>query len=234
MSPLRKIISGILNTLLEPLLCRIVDRLIPIHYRLHAQLLERLETLEGNLAPPFLMTVIKNEIQNIEKLPLPLLTRVRNLTVIGYCAEEIAPILPGCRVSAITDWLNEESPIMLDSPFQHLLFLDEYYFMRAMHRMASPIFPVADSIIVATRFKHLKENYCRSTLHQLGFMEISLVALEPLTGNLLIFAVSHATPVSCEPIFVDDHRPPLDPHSQIVWLVARSTPQLNRKEGRDV
>lgn len=217
MNPLRSAISQILNVLLEPLLCRIEDRLRPALLRIDA----RLKTLEDALIPPFLPTVIKREMQNIDSMPLPLLEHMKDLTVIGYCADDIAPLLPGCRTPPAAEWLGSSQSIQSPGPLGNLLFLDEYYGMRAMTLMAPRIFPCADSFIVATRFEYLSEDRWRSALHQIGFMEIALVAVDPLTGKLTTYAVSHASPVSCDPLFLDQRRPPTEPDGPAIWLVAR-------------
>lgn len=221
MNPLRNAISRILNLVLEPLLCRMEDRLRPIHAGLHDRLVTRIDALERALAPPFLATLIKNEMQNLDSLPLPLLENMKDLTIVGYCADDLASVLPGCRVATVTDWLGSVAPVLMELPVGNLLFLDEYYFTRTMERMASLTFPLAESIVVATRFDYLSEIRCRSALHQIGFMEIVLVSVDSLTGDLATFAVSHASPVTCDPLFVDERRPQTGPGGPSIWLVAR-------------
>jgi hypothetical protein len=224
MNAIRKLVSPILNVLLEPVVCRIADRLRPSVVDLDAKLTSlhaRLDEVERRLAPPFLSTVIRNEVQNIDSLPLPLLENLPNLSIVGYCAGDLIAIIPGCRVAPVNHWLGAATPVLTEGSLGNLLFLDEYHFMRTMERMEPLVLPFAESIIVATRFDFLPEFPCRAALHQLGFMEIALVAIDVLTGGLATFAVSHAGPVTCDPLFVDPRRPTFDPGGPTIWLVAR-------------
>jgi hypothetical protein len=189
-------LSRVLNFLLESLLCRIDDRLRPSFQAQQA----RLDALERSLVPPFLPTVIKNETQNIDSLPLALLENMSDLTVVGYCADDLKAMLPGGRVAPIDNWLHTGQAIRFEPPPGNLSFLDEYYFMRVMARLVSPAFSIAESIIVATRFDYMAETRFRSLLHQLGFMELILVANNGLTGELASFTVSHASPITCDPL----------------------------------
>ncbi|HRF11451.1 MAG TPA: hypothetical protein PLR37_04845 [Candidatus Accumulibacter phosphatis] len=216
MKRLRKVISRVLNLLLEPLLCRIEDRLRPAFATLHS----RLEAMERAIVAPFPSTVIKNEMQNIDSLPLALLKSTPDLTVVGHFASDLESIVPGCQVLTFADWVDATEPVRV-SPRRNMVFLDEYYFMRAMARLAAPIFLFAESIIVATRFDYLPEMRCRAILHQLGFMEIMLVLVDGLTGEMATFAVSHASPVTCDPLFVDERRPTVELGGPATWLVAR-------------
>ncbi|MCK9387266.1 MAG: hypothetical protein M0Q22_02580 [Sulfuritalea sp.] len=219
MNLLRKIIARFIELLAERLLRDLEQCLRPSFLALHA----RIDELDRALVPPFLATVLKTEMQNLGSLPMPLLKGLQELTVIGYYADDLKAILPTCRVSPFSDWLGAGEAIRVESPFGNLLFLDEYYFMRTMERLLPARIQIADSIIVATRFDYLPETRCRSILHQLGFMEIVLVTVDGLTGDLATWAVSHDRPVSCDPLFIDQRRPLTEPESPIIWLVARKT-----------
>jgi hypothetical protein len=229
MKAIRRIVSPILNFILEPIVCRVADRLrspiTTLDAKLETKVVGRLDELERMLVSPFLPAVIKDEAQNIADLPLPLLKTLPEPAIIGYLADDVAALLPGSTILPATQWISG-CGINAEVALPHnLLFLDEYYFLRSMQRLYSPLFAVRGSLIVATRFKYLPEMRCRTLLHQLGFMEILLVARDASTEQLVTFSVSHAAPVTGHPIFLDENRPPRDPLSPSVWLVAHKTAQ---------
>ena len=92
---------------------------------------------------------------------------------------------------------------------------------------------IADSIIVATRFDYLSENRCRSFLHRIGFMEIVLVTVDDLTGDPATWAISHARPITCDPLFIEPRRPVAEPERPILWLIARRLPLHGSPEASD-
>ncbi len=222
MSAIRKVLSPILTFLLEPLVCRIADRLNPSM----ATLQLKLEEVEKGLTSPFLPVIIKNEAQNISSLPLALLKDLPGLSVVGYYAEDIAPLLPGCTVLPAARWLSgcrcHEEMVMPPN----LLFLDEYYFHRSMQRLFSPLAAVGGCLVFPTRFEYLPEQRCRTVLHQIGFMEVALATCESQTGEIATYAVTHAGPVSGHPVHLDDSRPPAEPLSPAIWLIARKVPSF--------
>lgn len=229
MNLLRKIIARFIELLAERLLRDFEQRLAPSFVALHAHL----DALDRALAPPFLATVLKNEMQNLDCLPMRLLEDLKELTVVGYYAENLKTILPTCQVASFPDWLEARATIRMEAPFCNLLFLDEYYFMRTMERLLPSAVQVANSIIVATRFAYLPEERCRTILHQLGFMEIVLVTVDSLTGDLATWAVSHARPITCDPLFIDQRRPVTEPESPIIWLIARKAAMYGNPEWPD-
>lgn len=222
MKTIRKIVSPILNFILEPIVCRIADRLrSPM-----AALDTRLDELGRILVPPFLPVVVKDEAQNIADLPLPLLKTLPELAIIGYHADDVATLLPGSTAIPAARWISGcgiNEGVALP---RNLLFLDEYHFLRSMQRLYSPLFAVSGTLIVASRFQYFPEMRCRTLLHQLGFMEILLVARNATTEELGTFSVSHAAPVTGHPIFLDENSPPREPLSPSIWLVARKTAQF--------
>lgn len=236
MNLLRKIIARFIELLAERLLRDMEQQQRPAFLALHArldQLHGRVDALDRALVPPFPATVLKNEIQNLDSLPLRLLEGMQNLTVVGYYVDELRTILPTCRTAPFAHWLDTGEPIRLESPFGNLLFLDEYYFVRTMERLIPPVLQIADSIIVATRFDYLPEERCRTILHQLGFMEIVLVTIDSLNGALATWAVSHARPITCDPLYIDRRRPLTEPEAPIIWLVAHKAAAHGNPEWSD-
>ncbi|MCM2305839.1 MAG: hypothetical protein NDI91_00055 [Sulfuritalea sp.] len=230
MNLLRKIIARFIELLVERL-HRDFGQDLEQRLRLYfLDLNARLDTLERALVPPFLATVLKNEMQNLDCLPMRLLEDLKELTVVGYYAEDLKAILPTCQVASFPDWLESRETIRMEASFYNLLFLDEYYFMRTMERLLPSAVQVADTIMVATRFAYLPEERCRTILHQLGYMEIVLVTVDSLTGELATWAVSHARPITCDPLFIDQRRPVTEPESPIIWLIARKAAMYGNPE----
>ncbi len=194
---------------------------------------DRLDTLEQGLVASFPAAVLNNEIQNIDRLPLPLLGNLPELTVVGHYAEDVTAVLPNCRIAPFSVWPGGVEVIEVAHPFGNLLFLDEYYFVRSMQRLLPTSLRIADSIIVATRFNYLSEDRCRSFLHRIGFMEIVLATVDDLTGEAATWAVSHARPLTCDPLYIDTRRPVTEPESPILWLVARRLPLHGGREASD-
>jgi hypothetical protein len=52
-------------------------------------------------------------------------------------------------------------------------------------------------------------------------MEIVLVTVDDLTGDPATWAISHARPITCDPLFIDPRRPVAEPERPILWLIAR-------------
>lgn len=193
----------------------------------------RLDMLEQALVASFPAAVLNNEIQNIDRLPLPLLESLPELTVVGHYAEDIKAVLPTCRIAPFSAWPDGTGMIEMAQPFGNLLFLDEYHFVRTMQRLLPTSLRIADSIIVATRFDYLSENRCRSFLHRIGFMEIVLVTVDDLTGDPATWAISHARPITCDPLFIQPRRPVAEPERPILWLIARRLPLHGSPEASD-
>ena len=233
MNLLRKIIARFIELLAERLhrdFEQDLERLLRSYF---SDLNARIDTLDRALVPPFLATVLKNEMQNLDSLPMRLLEDLTDLTVVGYYADDLKVILPTCQVAPFPDWLEAKEAIRVEAPFGNLLFLDEYYFMRTMERMLPSAVQLADSIMLATRFAYLPEDRCRAVLHQLGFMEIVLVTVDSLTGDLATWAVSHARPITCDPLYIDQRRPVTEPESPIIWLIARKAARYGNPEWRN-
>lgn len=221
---MRNYISQILNVLLEPLICRIVDRLRPI---LTTQA-QRLTFIEHALAPDSLPTVIKNELQNLESLPATLMNLQPDLTIFGYCADDAATRLANGHAVPVETWLWGDGPIQLPSHSGALVFLDEYCFTRIMARLDS-LFPVVTkTLFIATRFQRIREENLRMQLHQLGFSEVSLTYCDTVTRDVTEYSISHPSPVACEPLWLDQERPAGKPDSPVRWLVARRTPRYGQ------
>ncbi len=213
---LKKIISPILNFLLEPLLCRIDDRIRP---SLDA-ISQRLERIEPQLMP----IAIKNEMQSLAALPTVLLEKKEDVVVVGHFPEDAVIQILHARPLKIAEWQEKNYALTPPLPATTVVFLDELYFMQAMKRLATPLLEIRDSIVIATQFRYLTELQCRRYFHQLGFMEVALVHTEPTSHRLDEFSVSHTGPIGCEPVYLDTRRPPQDLSYQITWLIARRIP----------
>jgi hypothetical protein len=240
MRVIRRVLSPILNVLLEPIVCRVADRLRPGTDSLESRLVSvdsmlgslcvRIEEVERTLAPPFLPTVVKNEAQNISELPLPLLKTMKNSATVGYFAQDVAARLPDCRALPEEFWRGGGCSGADYLP-HNLIFLDEFYFFSTMRNLFSPLHSLKGAIVVAMRFEYLPELRYRTLLHQLGFMEVALLKYDALTDELLTFSVTHAGFFTGDPTRVDVGAQPPNALYPSVWLLARRTAEFTTPDG---
>lgn len=230
MNFLRKLLAHLLDLMAVHVLNGLDKRQLPYIAALDTRL-DRIEKMLERSLHPFLAVAVKNEVQHLDQLPRSLLVDHAPLAVVGCLGADIEATLPGCRVLPVDTWLGFGALIRPEAQLGTLLFLDEYYFVRAMDHLAAPAYLVIDGIVFPARFDHVAEARCRMALHQLGFIEVALVAAEAVSGTLKTYAISHASPITCDPVFIDDARPPMMPGDPVAWVVARKFVATERKEG---
>jgi len=217
---LKKVLSPVLNWLLEPLVCRIDDRL----RSRFAYLDTRLARLDAALFPRQLPVIIKNELRNIEFLPRDILKERARLHFVGYYAADVAALFPDAATYSAVDSTTGYRDIGAMAEDGALVFLDEYHFQRFMETHWTSLSAIAGTLLVATRFEFQLEAECRTALHSLGFIEIAQVCRGPSDEGSLYTTVSHAEATNCTPRYLDCARP-RNSDGDAVWLVARRYPQ---------
>ncbi|WP_291995355.1 hypothetical protein [Candidatus Accumulibacter sp. ACC003] len=219
---LKKMLSPVLNWLLEPLVCRIDDRL-----RRHLD--EKLARVDSALFPRLLPVVIKNELICLEFLPRDILGYCGHLHFIGYYAADVALQFPGATAFSPVDAEGAHPDIDIVDANSALVFLDEYHFQRFMETRWSSLSTVAGTLLIATRFEFLPEADCRLVLHSLGFIEVACAYRGTSGGKTEITAVSHAEATNCKPRYIKLGDSPSEAHTHGGWLVARRCPRKTER-----
>ncbi|EXI83877.1 MAG: hypothetical protein AW12_02515 [Candidatus Accumulibacter sp. BA-94] len=218
-SLLRKVLSPVLTWMLEPLICRVDDRL-----RLQIlQLDARLARLDAALFPRLLPVVIKNELCNLEYLPRDILASCRRVHFVGYYANDAADQFSNATASSPLDSSAVHLAVSALGPNDAVAFLDEYHFRRFMETHWCSPSTTAGTLLIATRFELQSEDDCRHVLHSLGFMEIARTCRSHGGKPTGVTAVSHAEATTCAPRYLD--RSPQDVPDDVGWLVVRRYPQ---------
>jgi len=226
-STLRKRISRLLDLILEPLLCRIDDRQRARFGMVLGEwplLRAQVDAIYQSTYRPILSRLAAQEVESVSSLPFThLVATAGNVGVLGFFAAEVAE-----RISGAIILPSDELPLRTAQgadwpPLRTLLLLDEFWLLQCLNHKA--LFPaaVADSIVFATRFQLMSENACRTILHEIGFIEVSRVATDLVTGELALSAASHPQPISCHPVFVGA---PAESAVPPVWLLASRTTRV--------
>lgn len=223
----RKLISRLLDRVLEPLLCRIDDRQrarFGTVLREWPLLRAQVDEIFRSTYQPILSRLAAREVESTSSLPFAHLAAAPgNIGVLGFFAAEVAARFPAAVVLP-SDELPLRSAQSADwPPLRTLLLLDEFWLLQCLNHKALFAATVADSIVFATRFELLSEDACRTILHEIGFIEISRVATDILTDEITLDAVSHPQPISCHPVFVGA---PAKSALPPVWLLASRTSRV--------
>lgn len=220
-NPPKRLLSTVLSYLLEPLVCRIDDRLRKYFGHLEA----RLARLDAALYPRWLPLIIKNELCNIEYLPRDLLDGFTRLHFVGYYAADVAAQYPGAAARSPLDTTAAYPEMDVVGAEDALVFLDEYHFRRCMETHWSSLGTVEGTLLVATRFEFMLEADCRAALHSLGFIEIGRACRPAGAEKTRITERSHAEATSCTPRYLEPDGAQEETPASAGWLVAWRSPR---------
>lgn len=204
-------IGKLMNTLCRPLVRRVAAELAPGHDRV----LQDIAALRRTTEPVVLPLVVKTEIEHTQQLPLSFLREQGDLVFAGFRSDTLKDHFRAAR--CLTPPVSDEHSLAGDC----LVFLDEYHFIRTIRELPTLFGPVRRTLMLPFRGDYLPESHVRRVLHQLGFAELFILDYTRTTDAFSISDVSHAAPVTSEPIMVS---PPANTGPGTRWLVASRFP----------